>query len=80
MTILSELIERARHESVSPYDLAIASTGIRGNECALDHLEQAFSKRVMRIIMLGDPESDRLGAQPRYRHLIERLRLPSAPM
>ena len=28
LTLLSELIERARHEYVSPYDLAIAFTGI----------------------------------------------------
>ena len=41
--ILLELIERARHEYVSPYDLAIAFTGIGDSEWALDHLEQAFS-------------------------------------
>ena len=80
LTLLSELIERARHEYVSPFDLAIAFTGIGDHECALDHLEQAFSQRVMRIVMLGDPEFDGLRAEPRYRRLLDRLRLPSAPM
>jgi DNA-binding winged helix-turn-helix (wHTH) protein/Tfp pilus assembly protein PilF len=80
LTLLSELIERARHEYVSPYDLAIAFTGIGDRECALDHLEQAFSERVMRVVMLGDPEFDGLRAEPRYRRLLDRLRLPSAPM
>ena len=80
LTLLSELIERARHEYVSPFDLAIAFTGIGDHECALDHLEQAFSERVMRIVMLGDPEFDGLRAEPRYRRLLDRLRLPSGPM
>jgi DNA-binding winged helix-turn-helix (wHTH) protein/Tfp pilus assembly protein PilF len=80
LTLLSELIERARLEYVSPYDLAIAFTGVGEHECALDHLERAFSERVMRIVMLGDPEFDGLRAEPRYRRLLDRLRLPSAPL
>jgi DNA-binding winged helix-turn-helix (wHTH) protein/tetratricopeptide (TPR) repeat protein len=80
MALLSELTERARHEYVSPYDLAIAFTGIGDHESALDHLEQAFGERVMRIVMLGDPEFDGLRAEPRYRRLVDRLRLPSGPM
>jgi tetratricopeptide (TPR) repeat protein len=78
LTLLSELTERARAEYVSPYDLAIAFTGIGDHGCALDHLEQAFSERVMRLIMLGDPEFDGLRAEPRYRRLLDRLRLPAS--
>ena len=80
LRLLSELTERARQEYVSPYDLAIAFTGIGDHHSALDCLEQAFDQRVMRIVMLGDPEFDGLRAQPRYRRLIDRLGLPSAPM
>ena len=65
---------------ISPSDLAIAFTGIGDHECALDHLERAFNERVMRIVMLGDPEFDGLRVEPRYRRLLDRLRLPSAPM
>lgn len=78
--LLRELIERARREYVSPVDLALAFTGIGDHDSALDHLEQAFEQRVMRIVMLGDPEFDGLHAEPRYRRLLDRLRLPSAPM
>ena len=80
LTLLAELIERAHLEYVSPYDLAIAFTGVGEHECALDHLERAFSERVMRIVMLGDPEFDGLRAEPRYRRLLDRLRLPKAPL
>ena len=80
LTLLNELSDRARHEYVSPYDLAVAFTGIGDHACALDHLEQAFSERVMRIVMIGDPEFDGLRAEPRYRRLLDRLRLPKAPM
>ena len=78
--ILLELTERARYEYVSPYDLAIAFTGIGDRDSALDHLEQAFSQRVMRIVMLGDPEFDGLRGEPRYTRLLKDLGLPSAPM
>ena len=61
---------------VSPYDLAVAFTGIGDHESALDLLEQAFNERVMRIVMLGDPELDALHHEPRYQALVERLRLP----
>jgi hypothetical protein len=57
LTLVAELITRARLEYVSPFDLAIAFTGVGEYECALDHLERAFSERVMRIVMLGDPSS-----------------------
>jgi DNA-binding winged helix-turn-helix (wHTH) protein len=80
LTLLCKLIDRARHEYVSPYDLAVSFTGIGDHAGALDHLEQAASERVMRIVMLGDPEFDGLRAEPRYRRLLDRLRLPSAPM
>lgn len=79
-TLLSDMIARARLEYVSPYDLAIAFTAIGDQGAALDSLEQAFEQRVMRIVMLGDPEFDGLRTEPRYKRLLDRLRLPSAPM
>lgn len=74
--MLSSLLERARHEYVSPYDLAIAFTAIGDYASALDQLEQAFAQRVMRIMALADPEFDALAGERRYRRLGERLRLP----
>ena len=78
--LLSDLIERGRHTYVSPYDLAVAFAGLGDHEAALDHLEQAYVQRVMRIIGIGDPEFDCLRAEPRYRRLLERLHLPSSPI
>ena len=77
-TLLSGLIERAARDYVSPYHLAVAFTGIGDPESALDLLERAFNERVMRIIMLGDPELDTLHGEPRYQALVERLHLPFA--
>jgi DNA-binding winged helix-turn-helix (wHTH) protein len=79
-SVLAELIARSRREYVSPYDLAIAFTGIGDHGCALDHLEQAFAERVTRMLGLGDPEFDGLRVDPRYRRLLDRLHLPSGPM
>jgi DNA-binding winged helix-turn-helix (wHTH) protein/Tfp pilus assembly protein PilF len=78
--LLSGLLERARREYVSPYDLAIAFTGIGEHESALDYLEQAFTQRVMRIVAIGDPEFDALRGQPRFTRLVNRLRLPQVPL
>ena len=45
-SLLADLIARSRRQYVSPYDLAIAFTGIGDYGCALDQLEQAFTERV----------------------------------
>jgi hypothetical protein len=70
------LIERARRDYVSPYDLAVAFAGVGDHECALDQLEQAFAQRVMRIVAIGDPEFDDLRSKPPFVRLVDRLRLP----
>ena len=79
-SLLADLIARSRRQYVSPYDLAIAFTGIGDYGCALDQLEQAFTERAPGMLGLGDPELDGLRADPRYRRLLDRLHLPSAPM
>ena len=74
--ILSELTTLARSSYVSPYDLALCYAGLGEADAALNHLEQAYRERVMRIISLGDPELDGLRLEPRFTSLVERLRLP----
>ena len=78
--LLSDLTERARHTYVCPYDLAVAFTGLGDHDAALDHLEQAFAQRVMRMVAIGDPEFDGLHAEPRYKRLLDHLHLPSSPI
>ena len=80
MRLLSALVDRAQHDYVSPYDLAVAFSGIGDRASALDYLEQAVEQRVMRILGVGDPEFDDLRADPRFTRLTARLCLPSAPM
>jgi tetratricopeptide (TPR) repeat protein len=76
LTLLSELIERSRDTFVSPYDLATTFAGLGDRASALDHLEQAYAQRVMRVIGIGDPEFDHLQTDPRYKRLVHRLALP----
>lgn len=74
--ILSSLQERERRgEFISPVDLAVCCTGIGDTDGALDYLERAYAERVMRVMTLRDPEFDELSNTPRYRALLERLRL-----
>jgi len=77
MQLLGDLLERGRRQHVPAYDLAIAFTGVGDRDAALDQLERAFDQREMRVINLGDPELDALHGEPRYRRLLERLRLPA---
>lgn len=78
--VASALYARSRREYVSPYDLAIACLGAGDRASALDHLEQSFDQRVMRTMMLGDPEHDAVRAEPRFRRLVDRLGLPHRQM
>ncbi|AMY09357.1 Transcriptional activator CadC [Luteitalea pratensis] len=73
---VSGLVDRARHAYVSPFDLGIAFTGIGDHDAALSYLERAVQERVMRVIMLGDPEFDRLRADARYVRLLKTVQLP----
>jgi tetratricopeptide (TPR) repeat protein len=78
--VASALYARSRREYVSPYDLAIACLGAGDRAAAIDHLEQSFDQRIMRIIMLCDPELDSLRTEPRFRRLVARLGLPRPPV
>jgi DNA-binding winged helix-turn-helix (wHTH) protein/Flp pilus assembly protein TadD len=74
--LLSRLVDRAQHDYVSPYDLAVAFSGIGDRASALEYLERAVDQRVTRILGVGDPEFDDLRSDPRFTRLTERLRLP----
>jgi TolB-like protein/Flp pilus assembly protein TadD len=77
-TILVGLHSLAEHAYVSPYDLAVCAAGLQDFDAALEHLEQAYRGRVMRVISIGDPEFDGLRGEPRFVELTRKLRLPSA--
>jgi len=73
--ILHELIDRARFQYVSAYDIAVCLAGLDNRKAALDHLEQAYEERLMRVIALGDPEFEGLREEPRFASLVQRLGL-----
>jgi tetratricopeptide (TPR) repeat protein len=75
--ILNELLDRARLNYVSPYDIALCFAGIRNRTAALDYLQHAYRERVMRVISIGDPELDELRAEPRFTSLVQDLRMPT---
>lgn len=74
--ILKDLIAESQHTYVSPYDLALIFAGLGERELALDRLEQCAEERVSRVTSLGDPEFYEVRGEPRYRRLLDRLRLP----
>ena len=74
--ILASLQERERAgEFISPVDFAVCCAGMGHTDLALNYLERAYAERVMRVMTLRDPEFDELSGTPRYRALLERLRL-----
>jgi tetratricopeptide (TPR) repeat protein len=77
--IIADLTERARHNYVAGYLLAIAHIGVGNKEEALRWLELAFEQRAE----LGDLTRggtfwlQPLHSDPRYQDLLRRLRLPA---
>ncbi|MBW3660394.1 MAG: hypothetical protein KY397_02015 [Gemmatimonadetes bacterium] len=73
----ASLKSRIGAEYVSPYALALLALGIGEPREALDWLERAFSKRDFMVVFLRvDPYWEPLRAEPRFRELVGRLRLP----
>jgi TolB-like protein len=79
LKIIADLTERARHNYVAGYLVAIAHVGIGNNEEALRWLEHAFEQRAE----LGNLNRGAyfwlqpLHSDPRYQDLLRRLRLPA---
>ena len=61
---------------MSPVARAMISLGLGDTEAALTGLEQAFAARRPAAVIAGDPFFSELAPDPRYRELMERLRLP----
>ena len=77
--ILRELMDGAPLQYVSAYDIAVCLAGLDNRKAALDHLEQAYEERLMRVIAIGDPEFEGLREEPRFASLVQRLRLVLTP-
>ena len=75
--MLRELIERAKTEYVSAYDIASVYAGLGDNEKAFAWLEKAFQEREGGIVSLkADLYWDSLRTDPRFPDLVRRIGLP----
>jgi serine/threonine-protein kinase len=73
--ILSELLERSRRSYVPPPSLAVVYIGLGEKERALDWLEKASVERGL-LTLKVHPVFDPLRAEPRFRSLLRRMKLP----
>ena len=74
--ILDELQSRIPQVYSSPFDLAVAYTGLGDRDRAFSWLEKAFQERVRPMPSLKiNPLFDPLHSDPRFAALIQRMRL-----
>lgn len=75
--ILDELKRETRY--VSPFGLAVIHTGLGDHEAALAALERAYAERAVELPELKETrELNVLAAEPRFRQLLAKMRLPPA--
>ena len=78
--ILDELQTRVPQVYCSPFDLAVAYTGLGDRDRAFAWLEKAYQERVRPMPSLKiNPLFDPLRSDPRFAALIERMKLFDAP-
>jgi DNA-binding winged helix-turn-helix (wHTH) protein/Tfp pilus assembly protein PilF len=71
---LERLLQRAKSQYVSPFDVATIQAALKNDEAALDWLEQAFEQRSFPFVAV-DPSFHRLRGEPRFVRLMEQLGL-----
>jgi len=75
--LLKQLLARSRSEFVSPGCFAEIYCGLNRHADALDWLERAYAARMPEMIYLAvEVEYDPLRAEPRFKALVSKLRLP----
>ncbi len=76
--VLREIEEYARNNYVSPYDFAVAYTGLRDRDHAFPYLESATAESSPRMFNLRvHPLFDAIRDDPRFAGLLRRLGLPA---
>ena len=75
--LLAELMGRARHQYLSPYDIALIYVSLGDYPRALQSLEDAFEDRSEWCPFLKvDPRLDPLRSDPRFKDLLRRMNFP----
>jgi len=78
LDVLASIEERARTQYVSPQQFAVVHLGLGHQEEALAFLEKAYDERAFEVLGFSGPLFDQLNADPRFRDLLRRMRLPTA--
>ena len=77
---LQQLDDIARTRYVDGFAVAFLCVGMGEKEKALDALERAYEEHSLRLVYLNVmPAFDPLRAEPRFRTLVERLKIPARP-
>ncbi len=80
VNVVAQMEALGQAGSVSPVHLAYAYTALGDHPHALELLEQAARLRDGDVVFIGvDPIFDPLAPDPRFRAILDRLRLPAAP-
>jgi serine/threonine protein kinase/tetratricopeptide (TPR) repeat protein len=75
-TILDDLIRRATHAYISPFDIARVYVGLRDHDRAFAWLEKAYNERTRPMLSIKiDPRLDPLRPDPRFDALIRRMKI-----
>ena len=78
--VAETMVARSQTAYVSPWQIGTLFTRAGENDKALEWLEKAYQARDQNMPYLGvDPIFDTLRADPRYKDLLRRMNLPSAP-
>ncbi len=75
--LIRQLTELSKKRYVSPYDFALAYTGLDDRSRALAWLEKAYEERAGLLVYINvDPVFDGLRSDPRFADLLRRIGLP----
>jgi len=71
------LNQRAKHEYIDPYLIALIETSLGDNDAAIEWLTKAFEARSPWMAWLKvEPKFDRLRSDPRFVNLLHQVGLP----
>jgi hypothetical protein len=71
------LLERAKTEYVSPYEIAVIYAGLGDKDRAFEWLEKAYEERATLLVYFRmDPRIWSLHSDPRFQGLLDRMNFP----
>lgn len=74
--ILTDILDRSRHQYGWTYEVGLIYAGLGDTERALRYLERSHQERQGLILLAVDPHFDRLRTHPRFVALLQQLHLP----